>query len=189
MRQMPKSTIAVISVLLALSASCYARWTGPMPFVPGTNYTDGAVIHQDHTQYIIPKQACDNFRKYEICWRTMDLRRNHDGQNQCEARNPWRTDSPNWNQQIQAQCQLSPEELKAAQSQGAAAAGAAARPAPVAPRAEPEPIRTYTCQVPTSTGMKRRTAWVRSVAEARDKAYESYRPIMTSGKDSISCAL
>ena len=54
MSQVSKSAFALMPVLLALSASCYARWTGPMPFVPGTNYTDGAVIHQDHTQYIIP---------------------------------------------------------------------------------------------------------------------------------------
>ncbi len=165
-----------------------------MPFVPGTNYTDGAVIRQDHTQYIIPQAACDNYRKYEVCWRTMDLRRNHDGQNQCEARNPWRTDSFNWNQQVQSKCALSAAEIAALQRQPAGNG-----PARTAPRSSGaatatkhsalEPIRTYTCSVPTTDGMKRRTAWVRSIAEARDKAYESYGPIMTSGKSSISCSL
>ena len=147
-----------------------------MPFVPGTNYADGAVIHQDHTHYIIPQQACDNFRKYEVCWRTMDLRRNHDGQNQCEAHRPWRTDSGNWNQQIQAQCRLTPEEMKSARLQGAAAARVAAHSTPQAPRAASEPIRTHSCQVPTAAGIKRRTAWVRSTAEARDKGYEGLQP-------------
>lgn len=184
--------LAVAAAFL-LGASAHAKqWTGPMPIVPGTNYTDGQVIRQDHTRYVIPPEACENHRQFQICLRTVSGSGGGKAAAiKCEDDHPWQTASMNWNMQIQQECKADRSALQAASRDAALAARSRMAPAKAdAPAPRPtEPIRTYVCYVETSKGRKRRMAWVHSLDEARAKAYESYSPIATQKQDQIDCQL
>ena len=185
------STIKVVgAALFAVAASCatvcQAAWTGPMPIVPGTNHTDEGVFRQNHTQYIIPREACDTFRQYEICWRAAPTRA-HGLQESCAKRFSWHNPAPNWDYQVQTECKVDQATIDAARRAGSPAQRAVPKPQTADTPKSRGTIHTYLCQVPTTAGMKRRRAWVYSQQEAVEKAYADYQTMMTVGKDRITC--
>lgn len=183
--------LAAAVALLTGSTALAKRWTGPMPVVPGTDHSDTGVFHTDHTRYVIPREACENYRKYQLCWMPASDAGDRNAQRRCDDQFPWQTSSMNWNTQIANECHVDPAALSKARRDAVLASRAAHAAAQAnRPKAAPlAPIRTYLCDVPTSDGHKRRTAWVRSVEEARAKAYESYAPIATVKQSDIDCKL